>query len=335
MLFEQVKERFNLADFIAKDLGEPARHSGQWTFWLCPFHQEKTASFGVSGNSFKCWGCKASGTVIDFYQRRHNLPDALTAARELAQLAGIEPAPNGKPNRPAFKHIPAPDGVNLHAEPPAADWQDRAGEALPILQSNLQAERNTKARQWLARRGIGPAAIERYKLGFSEGGNLAGLYFERGITIPHIAGGRVYAVNVRRPVKPGEADKYKHVSGGKPGAHLFNGDALAGADTCYTVEGELDCIALQAAIGDRAAVITLGSKTAKITPGGLAQILPVECFYIATDAGEDEAAANYWLNLVGRRGIRVSPPGGCKDVCQAIEAGFDLAQWAADCEIPF
>lgn len=33
---------------------------------LCPFHDEKTPSFSVKGEMFKCFGCDAGGDVIDF-----------------------------------------------------------------------------------------------------------------------------------------------------------------------------------------------------------------------------------------------------------------------------
>ncbi|MCF6150413.1 MAG: hypothetical protein E3K37_17395 [Candidatus Kuenenia sp.] len=41
-------------------------------FWgLCPFHSERTASFCVDPEKqrFRCFGCHASGDVIDFIQR--------------------------------------------------------------------------------------------------------------------------------------------------------------------------------------------------------------------------------------------------------------------------
>src|SRR5271170_5430234 len=42
---------------------------------LCPFHQEKTPSFKVSAANqyFYCFGCKASGTALDFVMRRDRI----------------------------------------------------------------------------------------------------------------------------------------------------------------------------------------------------------------------------------------------------------------------
>src|SRR5581483_9091349 len=44
------------------------RKSGGRFVGLCPFHQEKTPSFGVSPDrgSFKCFGCDEGGDAIDF-----------------------------------------------------------------------------------------------------------------------------------------------------------------------------------------------------------------------------------------------------------------------------
>lgn len=51
---------------------------------LCPFHDEKTASFTVSTNKeiFHCFGCGATGDVIDFVQKYYNL-DFLQAMKHL------------------------------------------------------------------------------------------------------------------------------------------------------------------------------------------------------------------------------------------------------------
>ncbi len=329
MLFDDVKNAVNLVKFLENDLGVPEKKSGHWLFWCCPFHAEKTPSFGVNtdNNTWRCFGaCSAGGTIIDYFMRRHNL-DNIGAANELAGLAGINLKTPAPATQPARQHrIQPPDIVNIYSEPPAVDWQQKAAIITQDCFVNLWHNDAANARRWLAKRGITEDCIERFQLGYSFGGELAGLYVERGITVPHIAGGNVYAVNVRRPVRPGEANKYKHIAGGKPGAAIFNGDSLQGASDCFVVEGELDAIALQGATG--AAVITLGSKSARITPAGLRQILSVKRFFIATDAGEDDLAANIWLSIVGDRGRRVLPPGNCKDVCQAADAGFDLAQWA-------
>ncbi|MFA5099485.1 MAG: CHC2 zinc finger domain-containing protein [Candidatus Omnitrophota bacterium] len=43
---------------------------------LCPFHSEKTASLSFRNNRFKCFGCGASGDVIDFVSKLHGISGA-------------------------------------------------------------------------------------------------------------------------------------------------------------------------------------------------------------------------------------------------------------------
>jgi len=58
---------------------------------LCPFHNEKTASFTVypETDSFFCFGCQAGGDVISFMMRIENL-DYIDAVKFLAQRAGMD-----------------------------------------------------------------------------------------------------------------------------------------------------------------------------------------------------------------------------------------------------
>ena len=55
----------------------------------CPFHEEKTASFCVKGEFFKCFGCGAGGSVIRFVMSYENL-DFVAAAKKLAERGGIK-----------------------------------------------------------------------------------------------------------------------------------------------------------------------------------------------------------------------------------------------------
>lgn len=42
-------------------------------FASCPFHNEKTPSLSIYKNRYKCFGCGASGSVIDFVMEYHHL----------------------------------------------------------------------------------------------------------------------------------------------------------------------------------------------------------------------------------------------------------------------
>lgn len=58
---------------------------------LCPFHDEKTPSFYVNPQKgfFHCFGCGASGDVIEFVKKIENL-SFQEAVQKVAELSGIE-----------------------------------------------------------------------------------------------------------------------------------------------------------------------------------------------------------------------------------------------------
>lgn len=70
-LAEQLKEALTMGDVLEKY----GFHLGYNRRIRCPFHEEKTASFLVHKNnrSWKCYGCGAGGTVIDFVMRLYNI----------------------------------------------------------------------------------------------------------------------------------------------------------------------------------------------------------------------------------------------------------------------
>ncbi len=40
---------------------------------LCPFHSEKTPSFVIKNNRYRCYGCNSFGDSIDFYMKQNNV----------------------------------------------------------------------------------------------------------------------------------------------------------------------------------------------------------------------------------------------------------------------
>lgn len=63
-----------LAGVVARYANGQRRVGGR-VFWLCPFHDERTPSFTITpdGGGFKCFGCGASGDVIEFVMRAEGL----------------------------------------------------------------------------------------------------------------------------------------------------------------------------------------------------------------------------------------------------------------------
>jgi len=70
-----LSEKLNISLIeVVKSAGITLKRSGNKYIGLCPFHQEKTASFFVfDNNRYKCFGCGESGDVINFVQKIYNL----------------------------------------------------------------------------------------------------------------------------------------------------------------------------------------------------------------------------------------------------------------------
>ncbi|KRF35528.1 CHC2 zinc finger domain-containing protein [Terrabacter sp. Soil810] len=71
---EEVRARHPLADVVAA-AGIELHQRGHGYVGCCPFHDDATPSFSVDGvpDRFHCFGCGASGDVIDFVCRTRNL----------------------------------------------------------------------------------------------------------------------------------------------------------------------------------------------------------------------------------------------------------------------
>ena len=84
---EQLKSQVD----IVRTVGEYVRLRKAGTRWvgLCPFHTEKTPSFGVNPRGFyKCFGCGAGGDVIKFVMEIEGL-SFWEAVKLLAERNGI------------------------------------------------------------------------------------------------------------------------------------------------------------------------------------------------------------------------------------------------------
>ena len=93
-------------DRIARTLFVVQQEDGDWLNGLCPFHDDRTMSFGynVTDDVFKCFAsCTDSGDLVDLWCRVKGYPvrsaDGLRAfKREYAQ-EGLAPAPRKTPGQ--------------------------------------------------------------------------------------------------------------------------------------------------------------------------------------------------------------------------------------------
>jgi hypothetical protein len=152
-------------------------------------------------------------------------------------------------------------------------------------------------------------------------------YTARGVVVPWYAGGVLTLVKVRQAegVRPKYAEVYRdrdRHSGIYPSPSVIRpGQPL------IITEGEFDALVLAQELEGLAAVVTLGSASARPTPAILGGMLAAFPWYVATDEdAAGEKAAGAWPASARR----VRPPAPYKDWTEAKAAGVDLARWWAD-----
>lgn len=86
---EEVRQRSDVVDIISSYVN--LKRTGSNYVGLCPFHNEKTASFSVSPlkQMYYCFGCGAGGNVFTFLMEYENLT-FVEALERLAEQAGME-----------------------------------------------------------------------------------------------------------------------------------------------------------------------------------------------------------------------------------------------------
>jgi DNA primase len=123
----------------------------------CPFHNEKTPSFTVNDDKgfYHCFGCGAHGDAIRYLTDQRGMP-FMDAVKELAAKAGME--------------VPAPDPEAKERADRAASLTDVMGEVQSWFAEQLQGLGGAEARDYLKRRGIDAATVERFGIGLAPEG---------------------------------------------------------------------------------------------------------------------------------------------------------------------
>jgi DNA primase len=126
----------------------------------CPFHNEKSPSFFVNDDKgfYHCFGCGVHGDVIKFVTDNMGLP-FMEAVKQLAAEAGLE-VPAASPEAQAKAKVA--DSLAELTER-AAKW----------FQAQLAGETGDAPRAYLDRRGVPPALVKRFGLGFAIDGRTA------------------------------------------------------------------------------------------------------------------------------------------------------------------
>jgi DNA primase len=130
----------------------PARYEG-----LCPFHDERTPSFGIdpAQKVYYCFGCQASGDVFTFVQETEGV-DFKGALELLAERYGVELE-------------------REEEDPREAERRKRRERLLELLSRTAayyerylwESEEARHAREYLLGRGLGEEALRAFRVGYA------------------------------------------------------------------------------------------------------------------------------------------------------------------------
>ncbi len=144
---ENLKSQVNIVDVVGRTV--PLKRAGSNHKGVCPFHNEKTPSFVVSEQKqiFTCFGCGATGDVIEYVKRYYNL-DFAEAVEKLAGEYGIPMEKKGyDENR----------SIYYQTNKLAAGFFYRSF-----------TERANKGYAYMKRRGITPAVLKKFGIGYAD-----------------------------------------------------------------------------------------------------------------------------------------------------------------------
>jgi DNA primase len=288
----------------------PARYEG-----LCPFHDERSPSFGIdpAQKVYYCFGCQASGDVFTFVQETEGL-DFKGALEMLAERYGVELQ-------------------REEEDPQAAERRKRRERLLELLNRTSayyerylwESSEAARAREYLAERGLGEAILREFRVGYApsawdrvllasrRGGFSEAELYETGLAQRSKQNGQVYdrfrsrimfpLADIRgrvlgfgaRAMSEEQRPKYLNTSDNEiyhKGLHLYGSDlARAHATRAGEVilcEGYTDVIAFHQA-GMRNAVGLMGTALTAEQVGELARMSQTVLLALDADSAGQEA----------------------------------------------
>lgn len=153
-LIEEVRMKNDIVDVVSGYVRLQKKGSSHWG--LCPFHNEKSPSFSVSGSKqmYHCFGCGAGGNVFTFIMNYENytFPEAV---KQLADRAGV--------NLPEVEY--------------SAEMQQKANKRARLLEVNkeaakffyyqLRAPHGEIGYQYLKKRQLSDETVHKFGLGYA------------------------------------------------------------------------------------------------------------------------------------------------------------------------
>jgi hypothetical protein len=273
---------------------------------LCPFHSEKSGSFTIFEKDclFKCFGCGASGNVMQFVQKMDNCDFKAAVVKVRDFLGENNWAQQAQAVDAVFK--PAVESSKTYKSFTLAEY---SGAERNLAQSE-------PAKTWLLKeRGIALETAQKLHLGFKQnvgrlaGENNADIADKGWVSYPCVEDGKVISIKYRSIVRKAFCKQ-----GGMATA-LFNTETIDLFEPVYLVEGELDACALEQA-GFHA--VSLQSASTHPTPEQKDQLMRAGMVILAgdNDGGVGEGIMQkLWRELQERTYLLKWPP-GVKDANQ-------------------
>jgi DNA primase len=360
---EQVRDAVDFTDLVGSQI-DLTRSGVNQLKGLCPFHDERTPSFGINPveKVYYCFGCSEGGDVYDFVMKTQG-------------LSFVE----------AMEYLADRYGVTLEVQdedPLAAQRRQRDERLYELLERTTQfyerylweSDEAAKAREYLASRGLSEEVLRTFRVGYApsvwdkvlvatrRAGFTVDELYDAGLVIKaEKERGRVYDRFRRRVIFP-LADRRGRVIGfgarrmsedqqpkylNSPeggvfhkaqilyGAHLARKDAAAKGSIIVT-EGYTDVIALHQA-GVRNVVCIMGTSLTEEQVKELVRMAP-RCVLAldADDAGQ--AAMLRAAKVAGDRKLELRvaslPPG--QDPAELVQTqGPEAVQRLVDDSVPF
>ena len=144
-----IREKASLADLIGQSVS--LKKTGGRYLGLCPFHDEKTPSFTVFDDRYFCFGCKASGDIIDFV-RKTSGSNFLDAVHFLGAKYGIDTDSLKK---------------NKKKTAPRQAMHEALLKARDFFHHNLKTAAGQQALAYLRQRGVSEEEITHSKIGLA------------------------------------------------------------------------------------------------------------------------------------------------------------------------
>jgi DNA primase len=336
----------------------PARYEG-----LCPFHEERTPSFGIDPTQkvYHCFGCQASGDVFTFVQETEGV-DFKGALELLAERYGVE--------------------LQREEEDPQQAERRRVRERLLELLGRTasyyerylwESEEAAKARVYLQERGLGEDILREFRVGYApsawdrvllasrRGGFTVAELYATGLAQRSKQNGQPYdrfrsrimfpLADIRgrvlgfgaRAMSEEQRPKYLNTSDNDvyhKGLHLYGSDlaraAAAKAGQVILCEGYTDTIALHQA-GMRTAVGLMGTALTAAQVGELARMAQTVLLALDADTAGQEAMLRA-SSLAAKRKLelRVVPLPAGTDPAEMIQRdGGEAMRTAVEASVPF